>query len=1409
MKVLGQSAVRQFIDALDTPSQATVTAINTLASIIYCVDDDEQNRCAPVKHIGILRKVTDTEYTLYTSDNDVITQEGLQNATWNNTFTLTILVDKLPLEDYIFNLSRTISGAYTLYRGSEEPNSIADRLRKEHALMYWREGTKEIYIYDATIRPLGEWRLINGEGASIEDYIPGKVYLHGDLVYKGEYNTDSGKNGIYRYDQDVLLWEVFHPHHFINHTNLRIYFEEYLYISANDDAAKQGIYKCVDPSAGRNSQAGPGITLDSYDQLMQEIQLERFVFCLDTQYVDPILVWETDRGLVGTASEGFYYEVGDKVYFPPNYGTFYECVNTVDPPQSTFSVHQTDTWKLLSNIGGRLRGNGGGSGIVGDGTISIQDRDGVQFGVFTVNQLASDTIEIPPVYDGTVTIKKSDGSDVGSFTTNEDGKIDIYLPEIPAAANDATITIKDSAGNTVGDFTTDQSTDETITLPAPPTVGNAQISLTKYLNGPTRTYGSFTVNQTSNASIEVDADYMAQMTRTNPLNLSAATNEFWLDSLYAIEWILISDQTTAAEGSDIICRSTPRELVKYDQNSGHAVLVILNSSTKSFKLDMSITNCGTYKPDVKPGTNTYVYLWHSSASQPGSVVRLENAQSVPNNPTISIGQYNDAIAQVYGTFTLDQSSAASINVDADYTRQIWHLNSATFSSDSDKNFTINPNYAVEYLRIPASSTLSAGAVLTCSTTANQYSKNSQTGGHGVLQIENLSSDAFLLNMLNMNSKGSVGNGNVVVGTGMNTYVFFWAKYPYYGNITRLEDITTPSDSQIIYLDNLNDSGFQALANTGTDSFKVGNNVQLRYTGASGAMPPFLNQFKPLTFLMLYVQSLRIGVTCKMLLTPTETPYYRGAPINAWVFNATILSIDEPTRELVSQGMYPYAMQGAFEDTGYSLAVNHEYQHQFHELSGTIGGNLYIAFNSVGQAGKLTSATYFLHIFANSNPCKIDAITLRYQYTYPVHDCDLTPDVENVFMITVVQDYVDVNNPAPKFISCHKIAPAGDAVLGDDFVDKTTDQTIGGVKTFTSEPVLPSKTTRIENSATKPVTEAQIWAGRQLYLYKPYSGSSVFQYGTPLTGVYLADLSLWVGYENIENVGPGGSLPRVGDVVIDRYGGYGSVITRDVANKTVDIQVSYGGTVPLSPSSVMPPKVWLLNENIEGAFNANIPLGTSLGGGTRWADLTPGQGNSSSNAKTSGDLIACPNGCLMQISYPSAEYGNGRIIIPPPSSGGEAMTISQFFDGPIEDSSNVHITMHVNNFTDEESIDNPTYDVKHERGFLITPRVSWSIVRDGTKLKCYVEQEAIPIYKAVQGTLFKTLGPIHYHNYNDPAEVPLGTIDNFACLFSMWASFGSVYSSPYVKFEVSSADTTSLSSISELAISPDQFCFERL
>ena len=48
----------------------------------------------------------------------------------------------------------------------------------------------------------------------------------------------------------------------------------------------------------------------------------------------------------------------------------------------------------------------------------------------------------------------------------------------------------------------------------------------------------------------------------------------------------------------------------------------------------------------------------------------------------------------------------------------------------------------------------------------------------------------------------------------------------------------------------------------------------------------------------------------------------------------------------------------------------------------------------------------------------------------------------------------------------------------NYVDKSSAQTISGTKTFSAEPVLPSKTSAATNSGTKPATEAQVYTVAQ-------------------------------------------------------------------------------------------------------------------------------------------------------------------------------------------------------------------------------------------------------------------------------------------------------------------------------------------
>ena len=59
----------------------------------------------------------------------------------------------------------------------------------------------------------------------------------------------------------------------------------------------------------------------------------------------------------------------------------------------------------------------------------------------------------------------------------------------------------------------------------------------------------------------------------------------------------------------------------------------------------------------------------------------------------------------------------------------------------------------------------------------------------------------------------------------------------------------------------------------------------------------------------------------------------------------------------------------------------------------------------------------------------------------------------------------------------KIVKNGEAVYipsSDEYVDKVSAQSVGGKKTFTTEPALPSKTSDATNDWTKPATEAQVY-----------------------------------------------------------------------------------------------------------------------------------------------------------------------------------------------------------------------------------------------------------------------------------------------------------------------------------------------
>lgn len=77
--------------------------------------------------------------------------------------------------------------------------------------------------------------------------------------------------------------------------------------------------------------------------------------------------------------------------------------------------------------------------------------------------------------------------------------------------------------------------------------------------------------------------------------------------------------------------------------------------------------------------------------------------------------------------------------------------------------------------------------------------------------------------------------------------------------------------------------------------------------------------------------------------------------------------------------------------------------------------------------------------------------------------------------------VAAHTTAPKFDAGTNVVwngtsrdPMAEMIDLSNLVTLTTAQTISGVKTFSAEPVLPSKTTDATNDGTKPATEAQVY-----------------------------------------------------------------------------------------------------------------------------------------------------------------------------------------------------------------------------------------------------------------------------------------------------------------------------------------------
>lgn len=138
-----------------------------------------------------------------------------------------------------------------------------------------------------------------------------------------------------------------------------------------------------------------------------------------------------------------------------------------------------------------------------DGKITIQDDKASPatpstFGTFTVDQAGDTTISIPAVYDATITIDDEDQhaspgtGNHGTFTVNQSGDKTITIP----AVRNATITLqaaRDTTTAEIGHFTLNQGANETLDI------GNATITLTN--EDGTTEYGTFGVNDTASKSI--------------------------------------------------------------------------------------------------------------------------------------------------------------------------------------------------------------------------------------------------------------------------------------------------------------------------------------------------------------------------------------------------------------------------------------------------------------------------------------------------------------------------------------------------------------------------------------------------------------------------------------------------------------------------------------------------------------------------------------------------------------------------------------------------------------------------------------------------------------------------------------------------------------------------------------------
>lgn len=144
--------------------------------------------------------------------------------------------------------------------------------------------------------------------------------------------------------------------------------------------------------------------------------------------------------------------------------------------------------------------------------------------------------------------------------------------------------------------------------------------------------------------------------------------------------------------------------------------------------------------------------------------------------------------------------------------------------------------------------------------------------------------------------------------------------------------------------------------------------------------------------------------------------------------------------------------------------------------------------------------------------------------------------------------VAAHTTAPKFDAGTNVVwngtsrdPMAEMVDLSNLVTLTTAQTISGVKTFSAEPVLPSKTSDATNDGTKPATEAQVYKKQD----KLIAGSNVT---IETVGGVLTISATDTTYENKQAASGGTDVSLV--TTGDKYNWDNKADTSDIGNATI-------------------------------------------------------------------------------------------------------------------------------------------------------------------------------------------------------------------------------------------------------------------